>query len=87
MSKTRDLAYNIGECDWRYQTWLMFCQAQHMGVGQFSAHSVAGKDYVHYLQHSQNKILVRILPNSTLILDLFMLPEVRNFSNLKPVIS
>ena len=45
------------------------------------------RGFVHYLQHSQNKILVRILPNSTLILDLFMLPEVRNFSNLKPVIS
>ena len=35
----------------------------------------------------QNKILVRILTNSNLVLILFILPEAKDVSNQKPVIS
>jgi len=42
-------------------------QALYVGVGQYSAHPVSEKEYVHYGSHSQNKILVRILRKSKLI--------------------
>jgi hypothetical protein len=45
------------------------------------------RGYVHYTQLSQNKILVRILWNSKPIFILFILPEVRDFSKLKTVMS
>jgi len=41
------------------------------------------EEYVHYLQHSQNRILVRMLINPSLILTLLILPKVKHFSNLK----
>ena len=47
----------------------------------------SGKDYVHKPSLSQNKILVRVLSNFSLILILSILPEVKDFSKLKTVIS
>jgi hypothetical protein len=41
-------------------------------------------NYMHYALLLQNKILVRVLTNSSLILILFILPEVKDFSNPKP---
>ncbi len=43
--------------------------------------------FVHDKLLSQNRILIRILPNSSLILIIFTLPEAKDFSKLKPVIS
>ena len=58
-----------------------------MVLDQFSVHPVAGQHNVHYGSHSQNKILFRMLTYSSLILILFILPEIRDFSKLKTVIT
>jgi hypothetical protein len=54
-----------------------------MVVDQFLAHPVAGEGSVHYGSLSQNKIFVCMLRNSSLILDSFILSEVKYFSKLK----
>jgi hypothetical protein len=38
---------------------------------------------VHYLQHSQNKILVSVRTSFSLILSPFLIPEVKDFNNIK----
>jgi len=54
-----------------------------MVVDQFLAHPVSGEGNVHYLQHSQNKILPCMRNNSSRILPSLILPEVKDFSKLK----
>jgi len=51
-------------------------------VGQFSAHSVAGKDYMK-LEFHKNMIMVRMLRKPSFILTLCIFPEVKYFIKLK----